>query len=254
MSVDAHPAEEAILPDSRDPMAQRILSVLEACSTAGRPRTISELVTATGLAKSTLHRICWKLEGLGMLEHETAGFTVGTKLLAIANTSPVVAQIRRAAMPHLVALQTAAGASNLAILNGRRALVVDGLYSAAFRGSPMIGMGLPLHCTAVGKAILAFIPIEDRERLLPRHMLPPATPRSISHPGMIRRHLDRVAERGVAISSEEFQPGLVGVAAAFSVHGTIAAIGTVGSSTNRAVLASQNQVVAAAAQLQSRFA
>jgi DNA-binding IclR family transcriptional regulator len=64
------------------------------------------------------------------------------------------------------------------------------------------------------------------------------------------RQATKIAEDGLAVSNEEFQPGLVGVAAAFSVRPSlIAAIGPVGASSNRQVLRSSEQVVGAAKQL-----
>jgi DNA-binding IclR family transcriptional regulator len=247
-------APEPVQVDPRDPVAQRILSVLEACAATRRPITITQLASATHLAKSTVHRMCWKLEHLGLLDHTERGFEIGTKLLSLANANPVVTQLRTVAMPHLVDLQTLAGASNLAVLVDGKALIVDGLYTSSFRQRPFIGRGLPLHCTAVGKALLAQLEEGPREKLLSK-ALPAATRRSVVDPMLMRRQLHQVAECGVAMSNEEFQHGLVGVAAAFPVReGMIAAIGCVGSSSNsQLVQRSMVRVTAAATRLRIAF-
>lgn len=248
---------EAALPsqaEGRDPVAQRIMTVLEACAATKQPLTITQLVDATGLAKTTVHRMCWRLVELGLLEHTEVGFSIGTKLLALANANPVVTEIRAAAIPYLVELQQVTGASDLAILTGGKALVVDGLFTRKLGGVPLVGVGLPLHCCAIGKAILARLDRGQREQLLGPGILPAATPRSIVHPAMIRRHLDRIAETGIAFSNEELQLGMVGVAAAFKVReGTIAAIGCVSVSTNRMIFRSAGRVAEAAAQLERSF-
>jgi IclR helix-turn-helix domain len=90
---------------ARDPVAQRILLVLEACAALKRPLTMMELVNATGLAKTTVHRMCWKLVDLGLLERSEEGFAIGTKVFALANANPVINEIRVAAMPYLLELQ-----------------------------------------------------------------------------------------------------------------------------------------------------
>lgn len=247
----------AVLPsqaEGRDPVAQRIMTVLEACAAPKQPLTITQLVDATGLAKTTVHRMCWRLVELGLLEHAEVGFSIGTKLLALANANPMVTKIRAAAIPYLVELQKLTGASDLAILTGGKALVVDGLFTKNLGGVPLVGVGLPLHCCAVGKAILARLDRAQREQLLGPGILPAATSRSIVHPVMIRRHLDRVAETGIAISNEELQLGMIGVAAAFKVReGTMAAIGCVSASTNRMIIRSARRVAEAAAQLERSF-
>lgn len=256
MSVEVVPASaraEVKYVDPRDPVAQRILTVLEACAASRRPITVTELVKKTSLAKSTVHRMCWNLEKLGFLEHTDGGFSVGTKLFALANANPVVAEMRAVAIPYLLDLQrTTNCASALAILFGGRALVVDGLYTQGYSTKPRVGVALPLHCTALGKALLAQLAPADRDQLLGRRLLPKATSRSISHPMMIQRQMDTIVQSGFAFSNEEYEAGKMAVAAAFRTsEGTVAALACVGSSTNRMVGASAaNHVRNAAAQVQ----
>jgi DNA-binding IclR family transcriptional regulator len=240
---------------TRDPVAQRILQVLEACAARKRPLTMMELVAATGLAKTTVHRMCWKLVELGLLEHSTDGFSIGTKMFALANANPIIREVRAAAMPYLLELQRATGASDLAVLSGGKALIIDGLFTQELRSVPLIGVGLPLHCTAVGKALAASLDREQREKLLGPGVLPAVTRRTIVHPVLIRRHLDGVAAQGVAHSHEEFQVGTAGVAAAFTVRGGVtAAIGCVGAWNNSALKRSSARIAAAAASLQHALA
>lgn len=236
---------------TRDPVAERILLVLEACAVKKRPLALTDLVYATGLAKTTVHRLCGKLVQLGLLERSLEGFSIGAKVFALAITNPVINEIRTTAMPHLLELQRAAGASDLAILTGGKALIIDGLFTRELRVVPLIGVGLPLHCTAVGKAIAAGVDAERREELLGPGLLPAATRRTIVHPLLIRRHLERVAEEGVAFCREELHLGTHAVAAVFNVRGDItAAIGCVGAWNNPLINRSSALVAEAAADLQ----
>jgi DNA-binding IclR family transcriptional regulator len=250
--VTESPSEDAT---SRDPVAQRILTMLEACAASRRPMTIKDLAEATGLAKSTVHRMCWKLEGLGLLEHSDRGFSVGTKMLSIANSNPLVNELRSLAIPHLVNLQQLSGASHLAMLADGKALVVDGLYTQDLRAYTLVGYGLPMHCTAAGKALLARLEPEERDEWFASHPLRPATPQSVVNPEALRRQLDKVTEAGFAISNEEFQRGIVAVAAGLLVRpGVYAAVACVGSSADKAILRSAPQVVVAAKQLEQALA
>ena len=227
----------------------RILMTLEACAALKRSLTITELVEETGLAKSTLHRTCWKLVGLGLLEHSDAGFSTGVKLFALGNANPVLSGVRAAAVPALLELQRVTGAmSNLAILHDGQALVVDALYSTQPSLPRLIGASLPLHCTAVGKAIAASLGSDAREELVLDRGLRPATGRTIVRRTLLRDHLEQVAQDGIATSNEEFMPGICGVASPVKLgDGTIVAIGFVGK-INRGVIQQVSAPVRQAAQ------
>ncbi len=250
------PVSDAVVKHSpRDPVAQRILALLEACAAQRQPSSITALAEATGLAKSTVHRLCWKLEGLGMLDHIEGGFLIGTKLFALAGANPVIGDLRVAAMPYLVELQKITGASQLAVLNGSMALIVDGLYTKNLRAATLVGSSMPLYCTAAGKALLARMGVGDREQYLSRGMMPAVTPRTTVNPAMLRRQIERIREAGYAVSNEEFQMGIVGIAAAFQLReNTFAAIGCVSTSTDRAIDRAAAGVRSAAIQLDRYFA
>ncbi|MEV6338869.1 IclR family transcriptional regulator [Nocardia vinacea] len=239
---------------TRDPVAQRIVMTLEACASKQGAMTIIELVQATGLAKTTVHRMCWKLVELGLLEHSADGFSVGSKMFALAATNPRISQLRIAAIPHMVELQRQTGAMvNLAILSGGRALVIDALFTQGSAGlPPLVGHALPLHCTGTGKAIAARLDPEERERLLfADGRLKPATRATLVQPGLLRQHLIRVAETGIAVADREFLPDAKAVAAGFKVRdGGTAAIGVVEAWNSPTFRHAPAAVAAAAARLE----
>lgn len=244
----------AELEPTREPVAQRIVLTLEACASSAGAMTIMELVKATGFAKTTVHRMCWMLVELGLLEHTPDGFSVGSKMFALAAANPRISELRIAAIPHLVELQKRTGAmTNLAILSDGRALVIDGLFTqGSVNITPLIGHALPLHCTAVGKAIAAQLDPDERDRLLfGRGPLLRATRSTLVQPGLLRQHLQRVAETGVAIADREFLPGIKSVAAGFRLRGGgAAAIGVVEAWNSPTLRNASVAVAAAAAALQ----
>jgi IclR family transcriptional regulator, acetate operon repressor len=237
-------------------VAQRILLTLEACAANEGSLTLTELVSETGLPKTTLHRTCWKLVELGLLDHCEDGFAVGVKVFALGNSNPLLNEIRIAAMPILLELQRSTNQmSNLAVLHDGKALIIDALYAPQPVLPRLVGGALPLHCTAVGKAIAASLAPDDREELLGEGPLPPATWRTIVRPTLLREHLGRVASEGIAVSDEEFMAGICGVAAAFSVRGrTTVAVGFVGMGSRVVVNRVTGPVRDAAAALQRELA
>jgi DNA-binding IclR family transcriptional regulator len=243
---------------TREPVAQRIVLTLEACASTKGAMTIMELVKATGLAKTTVHRMCWMLVELGLLEHSSDGFSVGSKMFALAAANPRISELRIAAIPHLVELQRRTGAmTDLAILSDGRALVIDGLFTqASIRGPRLVGHALPLHCTAVGKAIAAQLDPEERDRLLfSKGPLPRATRNTLVQPGLLRQHLQRIAETGIAVADREFLPGTKSVAAGFRLRGGgAAAIGVVEAWNSPTLRNAPAAVAAAAAALQRALA
>ena len=211
--------------EGRASVADRVFLVLDCCAGSGRPLSLVELEARTGLPKTTLHRICWKLVELGMLEHGRAGFRVGTTLFALGGMNPGLRKLRVVAMPHLHTLVASTGwATNLAVLAGGRALIVEEVYGGQSRAMPrMVGHRLPLHATAVGKALLSGYADDELDSLVEGSGLRPFTGATIVHPGRLRAQIEVVRRTGIAYSHEEWEAGTSGVAAPVLVGGGVAA-------------------------------
>jgi DNA-binding IclR family transcriptional regulator len=208
-----------------------MFAVLEACAAGDRPFTLTDLVDRTGMPKSTLHRVCWKLVEHGMLEHDDAGFRIGTRMFALGSTNPRLRRLRSLSMPYLQELVARTGwVVNLAILSGRRALIVDEVFD---EGMPSVermgGATMPLHATAIGKALLSGLEPAELDALVGTAALRPYTRRTIVRPNLLRDQLAAIRTGGVAYSHEEWRMGTSGVAAPVIVHGeVVAAVALVG--------------------------
>jgi DNA-binding IclR family transcriptional regulator len=212
-------------------VADRVFTVLETCAASRRALSLVELVELTGLPKTTLHRVCWKLVELRVLEHVGDGFRVGPRLYALGATSPELHQLRALGMPLLHALVSESGlVANLGVVCDGRALIVDEVYGSVPLARPkMVGATVPLHATAIGKALLANAPDELREEILAAQVLRPFTRNTIVRTSLLREHLDRVRAAGVAVSREEWRLGTAGIAAPVLVGGVaVAALALVG--------------------------
>jgi DNA-binding IclR family transcriptional regulator len=211
-------------------LIDRVFTVLDACAASRRTVSLADLVQLTGLPKTTLHRLCWKLEAVGALEQHQDGFRVGPKLFALGAMNPTLQRLRTASMPFLYDLSTGTGhVSNLAIMHGGRALLVDEVFAAEKPFPRMVGALLPLHATALGKVLLAAQPTPTRRRLIGTTLLPAFTRHTIVRPKILLDQLEVVARTGIAYSREEWRLGFAGIAA--SVPGDaprVAALALVG--------------------------
>jgi IclR family transcriptional regulator, acetate operon repressor len=195
-------------------VADRVFLVLEACAASNRSLSLAELVQRTGMPKTTLHRVCWKLVEHEMLEHDDEGFRVGTKVFALGSMNPWLRRLRAISMPFLQELVARSGwVVNLAILSNRRALIVEEVFGDAMPSiARMGGTTMPLHATAIGKALLCGLDPGDLDELVGTQALRPFTGRTIVRPALLREHLAGVRRSGVAFSHEEWRMGTSGVA------------------------------------------
>jgi DNA-binding IclR family transcriptional regulator len=214
-------------------VADRVSVVLEHCATSSHPLSLAELATRTGLPKTTLHRVCWKLEELGLLNHSDGGFEVATRLFALGSMNPRLRRLRAIAMPYLHTLVAESGwVVNLAVLSDHRALIVEELSGGQMaRVARMGGVSMPLHATAIGKALLSGMPDDELDELLGEASLRPFTGRTVVRPKILREQLAVVRARRVAFSHEEWRMGTSGVASPVTSNGqVVAALALVGIS------------------------
>jgi DNA-binding IclR family transcriptional regulator len=208
----------------------RVFIVLEACARSGRTVSLTDLVAATGMAKTTAHRLCWKLTSLGALEHVDGGFRIGPRLFALGALNPTLLRLRTASMPLLYEMSRETGhISNLAIMENDRALLIDEVFAAERSVPRMVGASMPLHATALGKVLLAGQPLERRTTLVGPELLHPFTRHTIVRPNLLLEQLVVIARSGIAYSREEWRLGVAGVAASVLDGGRpVAALALVG--------------------------
>jgi DNA-binding IclR family transcriptional regulator len=170
-------------------------------------RHIAEL---TKFNKSTSYRLLTHLEGTGYLvrDHQGAYF-LGPRLVKLGSNSTYQSTIRRISRPTLEDLRRITEETvNLAVLDGPSVLYIDVLESPhLFRMVSEIGMRRALHCTGLGKAILAWQPPDVRERLLRSMQLDRFTEHTIVRKSDLISELGRVERRGYAVDNEEAQLG-----------------------------------------------
>jgi DNA-binding IclR family transcriptional regulator len=191
----------------------------------------SEVVAKTQVPKATAHRLLKSLVRLGYLRFnsETGRYFGHLKLATLGSAVISHFDLTGFVRPHLVKLQAATHHTcNLGILNGDVGIYLDKLELPEAFGIKLysaIGKPFPLHCTGMGKVLLAGLPPARRRRLLARR-LEVYTTNTITDPALLSKELEQAAECGYAVDREEITRGIVCVAAPI-VNGqgeTVAAI------------------------------
>jgi DNA-binding IclR family transcriptional regulator len=212
---------------------RKTLEILELICDAPRGLRLKEISEKTGFNKSTAYRFLAHLEKEGYLvRNGSQSYMLGIKFIEMAARSNWVEGLRSIAWPLLLELQRATGETvNLAVLDVDMVLYVEVLESAhAFRLVSKPGMKRPVHCTALGKVLVAFLPETHRERLLSSVKLDRSTARTITSPARFRKEVAMIRKKGYAVDDEEAVAGARCVAAPIldSRERAIAAISVAG--------------------------
>jgi hypothetical protein len=136
----------------------RAAAILGAFDATHRELTLAALVTRSGMPRSTTHRVADRMIKLGWLDKPKDRYRVGNRLFEISSLAPIRHELREAALPFLQDLHAAAKTTvQLGVLEGTQVLVVERI--TGHRPMPMLeqaGGKIPAHCSALGRAILAY--------------------------------------------------------------------------------------------------
>lgn len=190
---------------------------------ASRTRlTYSQITEASGLPKSSTHRLLSILreEGLVALDPHRNVYGPGPALMSWATNVLSAADLPEISATPLLRLSSAinAGAA-ISILDESQVLwlrIVD--YPSRHRQAPRVGDRTPVHVCAAGKALLAFSENARRQTILATMEFEPFTHRTITDPKTFVAELDKVRETGIAISNREEYLQDVGLAAPVFDH------------------------------------
>lgn len=214
MNVSNTAALQSAAPSSSS--AERSLRLLSILADQGRPMAMAELAQALGLPKATAHRICAQLLESGFIARDLneRDFVAGPALRKLAFDTlnhGSLRGLRHAVLTDLVA--EVGETCNFTTLDGAGVLYLDRVEAPwPWRLTLDIGVHVPLHCTASGKLLLAFMPHKQRESMLSTLALAPVTEHSIVDPDALRRECESIVAKGYSEDREEFVQGLVAVA------------------------------------------
>jgi len=214
---------------------ERALDVLLCFTRETSELTMTQIAEQVGIHKSTVHRLLATLEGKRFVERDplTGIYRPGIRLLQMAYLTLEHNDLRQVAAPFLRKLcEQYRENVNLSVLDDTDVVYLDVIESPQrVKLAATSGQRLPAFCTASGKAIFAFMPKENVQKILERGM-PNYTRHTIASPEALLENIRRARERGFAFSEQEFEDGINAVAAPIldSSNRPIASISVAGPS------------------------
>ncbi len=215
-SIDGQPMDDDNdLKHSAVDKALVLLKLLGDFASHGEVRLV-DVVKASGYQRPTVHRLLATLKNHGFVEQDQEGGTyrLGSKIMALGAQAYGTADVREIARPFMLELSKKTSMTiHLAILDGSEVVYIDKIQALApIQLASGIGWRGGLHCTALGKAITAFVGLELRNRAL-QAGLKTRTPHTIIDPTEFDAELARIVARGYAIDDQENEPEVRCVAA-----------------------------------------
>jgi DNA-binding IclR family transcriptional regulator len=183
---------------------------------AVRPRSAPELADALGVHVRTARRVLKRLDGEGyvtLTDDRRRRYRPTMRVVALAGQVVERAELPLTALPHVKALRERVGAScHLCVPSHLFALcLVHDEGEAAGACRPHLRELVPCHCTAAGKALLAWR--EDWRDAVLEQPLASFTDKTSVGPESLRRELARTVARGYSVEDREYDPDTRGLAA-----------------------------------------
>ncbi|MEJ2654081.1 MAG: IclR family transcriptional regulator [Acidihalobacter sp.] len=170
---------------------------------------ITEICQTLSLAKSSAHDLAETLLAEGVLEKnaDTKRYSLGSRLIELGNRAQNQFDIVRLAHPFLLELSEKTEETvHLTVLDNDEVLYLDCVESRLrFRMTSIIGARCPLHCTGVGKAILAYLPETEQSRIIKEKGLHQYTKNTIHEESKMRDELRKIVKQGYAIDNMEHE-------------------------------------------------
>ena len=215
-----------------DTVLGKVMTILEAFSATETQVSLAELARRTELPKTTVHRVAGDMTRHRLLERTPGGYRLSGGLFELGMRAGAERGLLELAMPFLQDLyERSHEVVHLGVLDGQEVVYVAKIGGHRQARSPSrTGGRMPLHCTAIGKALLAYGDAELRRSVL-ESPLSRWTPRTVVAPGLLAGQLAAVVETGVAFEREESTTGLLCVASAvldLDGRGAVAAISVTG--------------------------
>ena len=223
----------AIRPRYRVQVLDRSFHILDALAAAKDEVSPAELASSLRLHKSTVHRLLIVLEHQRFIRRTTDGrYGLGTKLIEMGSRAIEQLDLGEHAMPFLRRLVEQTGETgHISVLCGTEMISIANVPSRWTLTAPStVGRRTQIHCTSVGKAVVAFLPDDQLESILGRLPFTSHTRHTITTSPALRVELAKVRKRGYAIDDEEVEDGLrcIGAPVRDYKGDVVAAIGIAG--------------------------
>jgi len=196
--------------------AERIFSIMEILAERG-PMTLTEISKELSLHKTTVSRLAGSLISMGYAKRNPDGrYALTFKMLGLAGRMLEKTDIISLSRPHIERLAEISGETvHFVRREGIWIVYIDKVESNAnsVRMVSRIGLRQPVYCTAVGKAMLAELPLEKVREIWDGSEIKKYTPNTITDFNDLLNELEEIRKNGYAIDNEENELGVRCIAA-----------------------------------------
>ena len=214
---------------------QKALRILLHLGQNGPEIGVTQLASELNLDKATVHRLLNAMEKFGIIERnaDNERYRLGLKLHELGTKAVESRTLQTEAHRFLLEMSRRSHETvSLAVPGAGGILCLDRVNSphTIISVRTNVGAHFPAHCTAVGKAVLAFLPDQEINAILLRNGLPRFTPSTFTRASDLKENLRQIRQRGYSIDNQELERGLSGVAAPvlLSANRVVAAVGIAG--------------------------
>jgi len=189
----------------------KAILVLETlCIEGSEGISLKELSEKLGLHKSTVHRILdtFKNHSLARQEEDNNEYRPGLRIMELGEQALEGVDIRKEAHDELRELSNQLNeVVHLGIIEDGQVVYLDKFNppQRAFQIYSSIGKRAPVHCTGLGKAILASLPDKEAENIIRKNGLQKFTPQTITSKSEFREELGQIREQGYAFDNKEHE-------------------------------------------------
>lgn len=190
----------------------RALSILNALAESEDGMTLTEIAQQVKLPPSTAHRLLTTMqhERYVSFDGERTLWFVGVQAFSVGNSFTKNRNLSQIARPYMRALMEESGETvNLAVADGGEVIFLSQVECRKMmRALVTPGRRALMHCSGVGKALLAFLPEEELHSVVALHGLPKITERTLVTQADLEQDLEHSRQRGYALDDEEHAVGL----------------------------------------------
>lgn len=217
------------------PSLERGLTILEILAKSRAGLSLSQVTRQLSLPKSSVHCLLRTFENAGYVYRDAlcGKYRVSLSICELARQALQGISLRDQARPHLRSLAGGSGMTvHLAVLEQCTCVLIEKVTPPGVqRTATWVGKQLAIHCTALGKALLAYMPDAEVDQLLSNHGLTRYNDNTICSVRQLKQELQLIRLRGYALDDEEEEIGIRCIGAPiFSANSEpIAALSVVGT-------------------------
>ena len=201
---------------------EKALNLLLLLSRQDSPISLDNLRRLAGLSRTTCFRLLQTMQSLNFVERDpySKGYRIGARSISIGAAALRNLSFRSVALPFMQDLRKETEETViLAVLDGNEIVVVEQVEGTYILSARLpVGSRAPVHCTATGKAILAYLPEPEVDRIMENIHFESRTDKTITSAKDFKGELEKVRAQGIAVNNEEMEKGFYANAAPILNH------------------------------------